>query len=67
MRDTLLTSGILLLFVLVGILVSFCGIGLSLGLRKLSVICFFAALGVLVLLRIIGWKKIHKKGDRKPR
>ena len=40
---------------LVGIMVAVCGIGLSMGLKTMSLIGFFGALIVLVLLRIIGW------------
>lgn len=41
--------------VLVGIMVAVCGIGLSMGLKTMSLIGFFGALVVLVLLRVIGW------------
>lgn len=39
--------------VLIGILVGLCGIGLSFGLRKLSVISFFSAIGLLILFHFI--------------
>ncbi len=56
----LLLGGLFLL----AVSVSLCGIGLSLGFRKLSIISFFSAIGLLVLFRFVrkfgesgtGWK-----------
>ena len=40
---------------LVGVLVMICGIGLSLGFHTLSVISFFSVIGLLIVLRLVGW------------
>ena len=37
---------------LLGIFVGLCGIGLSLGMRKLSLVSFFSAVGLLLVLRL---------------
>ena len=55
LKSKLLKVTILCGVVLVGTLVAVCGIGLSMGFKKMSTIGFFGALAVLVLLRIIGW------------
>ena len=46
-------SVILVIPVLLGIFVSLCGILLSLGFRKLSLLCFFVVLGLLLLAAIV--------------
>ena len=45
----LLLGGVFLL----AVSVSLCGIGLSLGFRKLSIVSFLSAVGLIVLFRII--------------
>ena len=45
---------------LLAILISLCGIGLSMGIRKLSIFSFFSAIGLLVLLRLAGRLLGHK-------
>jgi uncharacterized membrane protein len=50
----LLLGGLFLL----AVSVSLCGIGLSLGFRKLSIISFFSAIGLLVLFHFV-----RKSGD----
>jgi len=39
---------------MLAVLVSLCGIGLSMGMRKLSIFSFFSAVILLVLLRFVG-------------
>ena len=39
---------------LLAVSVSLCGIGLSLGIRKLSIVSFFSAVVLLVMLRLAG-------------
>jgi len=51
-KNKLLSGVILGAVALLGIFVSLCGIGLSLGMRKLSFICFFSAVGLLAVLRL---------------
>ena len=55
LKNKLLMVTILCGVVLVGILVAVCGIGLSMGFKKMSIVGFFGALAILALLRIIGW------------
>ena len=55
LKTKLLRPAILFGIMLVGIMIAVCGIGLSMGLKTMSLIGFFGALVVLVLLRIIGW------------
>ncbi len=47
--------GTLAIVGLVGLLVMTCGIGLSMGFRTVSVVSFFSVIGLLVVLRLIGW------------
>ena len=55
MTSRFLIPIILISFALIGVLVAVCGLGLSMGFRGLSMVGFFGALTVLVLLRLIGW------------
>lgn len=54
-KNRLLIPTILCGVILVGIMLGLCGVGLSMGYKKMSFIGFFGALGILALLRIIGW------------
>ena len=58
---TLLLGGVSLL----AVFISLCGIGLSMGIRKLSIISFFSAVGLLVLLRLTG-RYLGREIDRNP-
>ena len=49
---------------LVGLMVMLCGIGLSLGFRKLSLFGFVSAIALLIILRIIGWVRWSEKRRR---
>jgi hypothetical protein len=49
---------------LVGLMVMLCGIGLSLGFRKLSLFGFVTAIALLIILRIIGWARWSEKRRR---
>ena len=55
MNSRLLIPIILISFALIGVLVAVCGLGLSMGFRRMSMVGFFGAITVLVLLRLIGW------------
>ena len=55
MNSRLLIPTILISFALIGGLIAVCGLGLSMGFRKMSMVGFFGAITVLVLLRLIGW------------
>ena len=55
MNSRLLIPVILISFALIGVLIAVCGLGLSMGFRKMSMVGFFGAITVLVLLRLIGW------------
>ncbi len=59
----MLIPTILFGIVLVGIMLGICGIGLSMGFKKISLIGFFGALFVLVLLRFIGWLDSKKQNN----
>ena len=51
----MLIPTILLGILLVAIMLGLCGIGLSMGFKKISLFGFFGALFILALLRILGW------------
>ena len=55
MNSRLLIPIILISFALIGVLIAVCGLGLSMGFRRMSMVGFFGAITVLVLLRLIGW------------
>ena len=57
---TLFLGGVSLL----AVFISLCGIGLSMGIRKLSIFSFFSAVGLLVLLRLTG-RYLGREIDRK--
>lgn len=61
LKNKLIVPIILCGIILVGIMVVVCGIGLSMGFKTMSVIGFFGALVVLVLLRIIGWFNLPER------
>ncbi len=54
-KSRLLIPTILFGILLLGIMLGLCGIGVSMGFKRMSLIGFFGALTILVLLRIIGW------------
>ncbi len=56
--------GTLVLVFLLAILVMLCGIGLSLGFRTVSVVSFFGVIGLLAVLRLVGWS-VKSGRDRK--
>lgn len=60
MKDVLTRIAVLVAPVTLGILVCFCGIFLSLGFKTRSAVCFFSALGLLVLMRLGGWMVTRK-------
>jgi hypothetical protein len=59
----MLIPTILVGILLVGIMLGLCGLGLSMGFKKISLIGFFGALFILVLLRIIGWLNSTKHNN----
>lgn len=65
MKNKVLVTLLLGSVFLLAVFVSLCGIGLSLGIRKLSIISFFSAVVLLVLLRFI--RRFEDSGtERKP-
>ena len=49
---------------LLAVSVSLCGIGLSLGIRKLSIVSFFSAVVLLVMLRLAGRALASRSRER---
>lgn len=50
---------------LLALFISLCGIGLSMGFRKLSIVSFFSAIGLLVLLNLAR-RFLAQENVRKP-